>query len=149
MFCWLLFVLPYFFYCPLCCLFFYDLRILISSLWYLKTFEHSVVGSSLTYGFWLPLWYLQTLDHCVVCPSMYGFWLPLWYLQTFYHCVACPSSMYRFWLPLWYRQTFDRCIVWFLRCIDSGYPFGIFKMFLCIQTFHRIINGRRIFNLLY
>ena len=82
MYCCSLFVLSYFFFWPLCCLFFFDLRILISSLWYLQTFEQCVVGPSLMYGFWLPLWYLQTFDHCVVCPLMYGFWLPLWYLHT-------------------------------------------------------------------
>ena len=40
MFCRLLFVLLYFFFQPLCCLFFFDIRILI---------------------FLIPLWYLQTL----------------------------------------------------------------------------------------
>jgi hypothetical protein len=32
MFCWLLFVLLYFFFWPLCCLFFFDIRILIAPL---------------------------------------------------------------------------------------------------------------------
>jgi hypothetical protein len=36
MFCRLLFVLLYFFFWPLCCLFFFDLRILIT-LWYLQS----------------------------------------------------------------------------------------------------------------
>jgi hypothetical protein len=58
---------------PLCCLSFFDLRILITSL---VSFGHCVVSPSSIYGFWLPLWYL-----CVVCPpSICGFWLPLWYL---------------------------------------------------------------------
>ena len=38
MFCRSLFVLSYFFFWPLCCLFFFDMRILITSLWYLQTF---------------------------------------------------------------------------------------------------------------
>ena len=38
MFCRSLFVLLYFFIWPLCCLFFFGLRILITSLWYLQTF---------------------------------------------------------------------------------------------------------------
>ena len=43
---------------PLCCVSFFDVRLLIT--------------------------YLVSFGHCVVCPSsMYGFWLPLWYLQTF------------------------------------------------------------------
>jgi hypothetical protein len=37
MICWSLFVLLSFFFWPLCCLFFFDLRILITSLWYLQT----------------------------------------------------------------------------------------------------------------
>ena len=41
---------------PLCCLFFFDLRILITPLVF--------------------------FDHCVVCSSIYGFWLHFWYLQT-------------------------------------------------------------------
>ena len=35
-----LFVLLYFFFWPLCCLFFFDIRILITSLWYLQTLLH-------------------------------------------------------------------------------------------------------------
>ena len=35
-FCRSLFVLLYFFFWPLCCLFFFDVRILITSLWYLQ-----------------------------------------------------------------------------------------------------------------
>jgi hypothetical protein len=47
---------PFFFWPSLCCLSFFDLRLLITPL---VSFDH----------------------HCVVCPSLiYGFWLPLWYL---------------------------------------------------------------------
>ena len=70
MFCRSLFVLLYLFFWPLCCLFFFDIRILIT-LWYLLaivfsvlprhtdsdyslvSFGHCVVSSSSTYGFWL------------------------------------------------------------------------------------------------
>jgi hypothetical protein len=48
---------PFGIFWPLCCLFFYDIRILIASL---VSFGHCVVCSSSIYGFWLPLWYLQT-----------------------------------------------------------------------------------------
>ena len=68
--CWLL---DWFigFICPLCCLFFFDIQILIGPL---VSFVHCVVCSSLIYRFWLPLWYL---GHCVVCSSLiYRFWLP-------------------------------------------------------------------------
>ena len=37
MFCRSLFVILFFFFWPLCCLSFFDLRILITSLWYLQT----------------------------------------------------------------------------------------------------------------
>jgi hypothetical protein len=43
---------------PLCCLFFFDIWILITPL---VSFGHYVVCSSSIYGFWLLLWYLQTL----------------------------------------------------------------------------------------
>jgi hypothetical protein len=39
---------------PLCCLFFFDIRLLITSV---VSFGHCVVCSSSIYGFWLPLWY--------------------------------------------------------------------------------------------
>jgi hypothetical protein len=97
----------------LCCLFFFDIRILITPL---VSFCHCVVFFSSIYGFWLPLWYLQTL-------------------LTFGHCVVCSSSIYGFWLPLWYLQTlltFGHCVVCFLRYTDSDYPFGIFKLFLLL-----------------
>jgi hypothetical protein len=38
MFCRSLFALLYFFFWPLCCLFYFDIRILITSRWYLQTF---------------------------------------------------------------------------------------------------------------
>jgi hypothetical protein len=47
-----------FFFWSLCCLFFFNIRILITPL----------VSSN--------------FGHCVVCSSIYRFWLPLWYLQT-------------------------------------------------------------------
>jgi hypothetical protein len=36
---------------------------------------------------------------------------------SFGHCVVCSSLIYGFWLPLWY-----------LRYMDSDYPFGILDM---------------------
>jgi hypothetical protein len=97
-----LFVLLYFIFWPLCCLFFFDIRILITPL----------VPSDYPFGiFWLPLWYLRftTSDY------PFGiFWLSLWYLLI----TPLVSSDYPFgifWLPLWY-----------LRFTTSDYPFGIF-----------------------
>ena len=48
---------------PMCCLFFYDLRILITPL---VSFGHYVVCSSIIDGFWLPLWYLLAIVLCVL-----------------------------------------------------------------------------------
>ena len=53
-----LFVLLYFFFWPLRCLFFFNIRILITSL---VSFDHCVVCPSSIYRFWLPLWYLLVI----------------------------------------------------------------------------------------
>ena len=97
MFCRSLFVLLYFFFWPLCCLFLLDLRFLITPLQTLLTVS-DYPSSNSSYGFWLPLFKLflrflitplQTLLTDSDYPSSnssYGFWLPL--------------SSYGFWLPL-------------------------------------------------
>jgi hypothetical protein len=54
---------------PLCCLFFFDIQILITPL---VSFGHYVVWSSLIYGFWLPLWYLLAIMLSVL----------LWYIDS-------------------------------------------------------------------
>jgi hypothetical protein len=115
-YCRLSFVLLSSFFWPLCCLFFFDLRLLI-----------------------IPF------DHCIVCPSIYDFWLllltivlsvllrsttsdyPFWPLHClsfdlqllitpFDHCVVCSSSIYDFWLPL---LTIALSV---LRSTTSDYP---------------------------
>jgi hypothetical protein len=100
-FCRSLFVLLYFFFWPLCCLFFFDIRILITSLWYLVAIVLSVL-----------LWYtdsdylpLVSCGHCVVCSSLiYGFWLPpfgiLWPL-----CCLFFFDIRILITSLWYLQT--------------------------------------------
>jgi hypothetical protein len=69
--CTMLFVLLYFLFWPLCCLFFFDLRLLITSLWYLLAIVLSVLR--FTASDYLPL---VSFGHCIVCPSIYGLWLP-------------------------------------------------------------------------
>ena len=119
MFCRSLFVLLYFFFWPLCCLFFFDIRILITPLIYCG---HCVVCSSLIYIFWLPLWYLVAIVLSVLLWYTYSdypfdiLW-PLCFLFFFDmhilitpliscgHCVVCSSLIYIFWLPLWYLQA--------------------------------------------
>ena len=54
-YCRLSFVLLSSFFWPLCCLFFFDLRLLITP-----------------------------FDHCIVCPSIYDFWLPLGFFKCFW-----------------------------------------------------------------
>jgi predicted nucleic acid-binding Zn ribbon protein len=119
MFCRSLFVPLYVFFWPLCCLFVFDKRILITPV---VSFGHCVVCSSSIYGFWLPLWYLLAIVLSVLLrqtDSDYpcGIFWPLCCLfffdirilitpvVSFGHCVVCSSSIYGFWLPLWYLQT--------------------------------------------
>jgi hypothetical protein len=112
---------------PLCCLFFFDIRILITSL---VSFGHCVVCSSSIYGFWLPLWYLLNIVLSVLLrytdsDYLFGIFWPLCCLfffdirilitslVSFDHCVVCSSSIYGFWLP----------------------PFGIFWPLCCLFFF--------------
>jgi hypothetical protein len=121
---------------PLCCLTFFDLQIMITSL---VSFGHCVVLPSLIYWFWLPLWYLlaivlSDLLRFTDPDYLFGIFWPLWCLiffdlqifinplVSFGHCVVCPSSIYSFWLPLWYLLAIVLCFV--LRFRDPDYSFG-------------------------
>ena len=127
---------------PLCCLFFFDLRIIITPL---VSGGHCVVCSSSIYGFLLPLWYLLAIALSVLLrftDSYYPFGIcwPLCCLFFFDlrilitplvsvgHCVICFSSIYGFILPLWYLLAIVLSVL--LRFTDSYYPFDIFKLFL-------------------
>ena len=74
-----------FFFWPLYCLFFFDLRLLIALL------------VSSIYVFWLPFLVSSTYVFWLsfLVSSIYVFWLPLWYLRF-------TSSDF----PFWYLQTF-------------------------------------------
>ena len=62
------------FFWPLCCLFFLDLRILITPLISSNSSnDHCVVCSSFIYGFWLPLWCLQALLLAIVLSVLLRF----------------------------------------------------------------------------
>ena len=122
---------------PLCCLFIFDLQILITSL---VSFGHCVGCSSLTYRFWLPLWYLLAIALAVLLRFTdsdypFGIFWPLYCLfffdlqilitslVSFSHCVVCSFSIYGFWLPLWYLVAIVLSVLlWFT---DSDYLFGI------------------------
>ena len=135
---------PFGIFCPLCCLFFLDLRILITPL---VSFVHCVVCSSQIYGFSLPLWYLLSIVLSVLlrfmdshypfgifCPLCCLFFLDLRILITplvsFVHCVICSSQIYGFSLPLWYLLAIVFSVL--LRLTHSHYPFGIFWPLCCL-----------------
>jgi hypothetical protein len=119
LFCRSLFVILYFFFWPLCCLFFFDLQIRITPL---VAFGHCVVCSSSIYRFWLPLWYLLAIVLSVLlrftdsdypfgsfwplcCLFFFDLQILITPLVAFDHCVVWSSSIYGFWLPLWYLHT--------------------------------------------
>jgi hypothetical protein len=119
-----------------CCLSFFDLRILITSL---VSFDH-YVAYPMIYGFGLPLWYLLTIMLNVLwytdsdwtfgifwplCCLSYDLRILITPLVSFDHYVVCPM-IYGFWLSLWYLLTIMLSVLWFT---DSDYPFGIFKLF--------------------
>jgi hypothetical protein len=113
-FCRSLFVFLYFFFCPLCCLFFLDIQILIASLWYLQTL--------------LNAWYL--VFFLVVCRSLFV-------LSSFFFWPLCCLFYfaYDFWLPLWCLQTFRN-----VKCICliaiNGIRFAV-SAYFCIW----FVNG--------
>ena len=132
---------------PLCCLSFFDLHILITSL---VSFGHCVVWPSSIYRFWIHLWYLLAIvlsDRLRFTDSDYtfGIFWPLCCLTffdlqilinplvSFGHCVVCPSSIYRSWLPLWYLLAIVLFVL--LRITDSDYLFGIFWPLCCLTFF--------------
>ena len=138
---------------PLCCLSFFDLRILITPS---VSFGLCVVCPSLIYRFWLPFQYLLAFVLSVLLwftDSDYPFSI-LWPFCIFWPlcclsffdlqilitpsvpyglCVVCPSLIYRFWLPLQYLLAFVLFVLlWFT---DSDYPFSIFWPLCCLSFF--------------
>ena len=123
---------PFGIFWPLCCLFFFDIQILITPL---VSCSHCVVCSSSIYGFWLPLWYLVTIVLSVLlrytdsnypsvwplCCLFFDIRILITPLVSFGHCVVCSSSIYGFWLPLWYLLAIVLSVL--LRYTDSNYPF--------------------------
>jgi hypothetical protein len=117
---------PFGIFWPLCWLFFFDLRILITPL---VSCGHCIVCSSLIYGFWLPLWYLLA----IVLSVLLRFTASDYPLVFLGHCVVCSSSIYGFWLPLWYLLAIVLSVL--LRFTDSDYPFGILWPLYCLFFF--------------
>jgi hypothetical protein len=89
---------------PLCCLLFFDIQILITSLRYTDSDYLPSI-----YGFWLPPFDIRILITSLrytdsdYLPSIYRFWLPLWYLHTLLIFIAWKH----FWLyPYMYVLLF-------------------------------------------
>ena len=131
----------------LCCLFFFDILILITSL---VSFGHCVVWPSSIYRFWLHLWYLLAIvlsdplrftdsDYLfgifwpLCCLTVFELQILITSLVSFGHSDVWPSSIYRFWLPLWYLLA----IVFsdLFRFTDSDCTFGIFWPLCCLTVF--------------
>ena len=103
MLCRSLLVRLYLLFWPLCCLFFFDIRILFTTL---VSFGHCAVCSSSIYGFCLPLWYLLAIVLSVLLrytDSVYLFgifklFLPLlWSNQGFSAVPVDQSLVFYFW----------------------------------------------------
>ena len=138
---------PFGIFWQLCCQFFFDIQILITSL---VSFGHRVVSSSSIYWFWLPLWYLLAIvlsvllrytdsdyPFCIFWPLCFQFFFDIRILiirlVSFGHCVVSSSSKYRFWLPLWYLLAIVLSVL--IRYRHSDYPFGIFWPLCCQFVF--------------
>ena len=115
---------PFSIFWPLCCLSFFDLRIMIIPL---VSFGHCVVCPSLIYGLWLSLWYLWPL-----CCLSFDLRIMIIHLVSFGHCVVCPL-IYGLWLSLWYLLAIVLSVLlWFT---DYDYPFSIFWPLCCLSFF--------------
>ena len=85
---------PFGIFWPLCCMYFLDIRLLITPL---VSCGRYIVCPSSIYDFWLPLWYLVA----IVFSSFLDLRFLITPLVSCGHCIVCPSSIYNFWLPLW------------------------------------------------
>jgi fatty-acid desaturase len=101
---------PFVIFWSLCCLFFFDIRILIT---HLLSFVHCVVCPSSIYVFLLPLCYLLAIVLSVLlrytdsdypfvifwplcCLFFFDIRILITPLVSFGHCGVCPSSIYGF-----------------------------------------------------
>ena len=124
------FLLPLGIFCPLLCLSFIDLRLLITP-WYLLSIVLSVFH-------WLTSSYypLVSFVHCFVCPSLiYAFLLPLGILCPLF----CPSIIdLRLLITLWYllfialsvRHWFTPSYYPLVSCVHCFVPLSLIYIFL-------------------
>jgi hypothetical protein len=117
---------------PLCCLFLFDLRLLITPL---VSCGHCVVCSYSIYGFSLPRWYLVP----IVLSVLIRFALLITPLVSCGHCVVCSYLICGFLLPHWYLVAIVLSVlIWFTA---SHYPIGILCPLCCLFLFDlRIIS---------
>jgi hypothetical protein len=125
----------------LCCLFLFDLRLLITPL---VSCGHCVVCSYSIYGFSLPRWYLVPIVLSVLirfaasyypigilsplcCLFLFDLRLLITPLVSCGHCVVCSYLIYGFSLPHWYLVPIVLSVL--IRFTDYKYLFGIFKLF--------------------
>jgi hypothetical protein len=104
---------------PLYCLSF-DLRFLVTLVFLLVAIVLSVCWSTVS-GYSC----LCSCGHCIVCPLIYGFWL---LLSLFLWSLYCLSFDLRFLVILVFVLV--AIVLSVLWSTVSGYPFGIFKVFL-------------------
>ena len=132
---------------PLCCLFYFDSRILITPL---VSCGHCVVCSTLIHGFWLSLWYIMAIVLSVLlwftdsdfpfgilwplcCLFYFNSWILIIPLVSCGHCVFCSTLIHGFWLSLWYLVAIVLSVLlWFTDC---NYPFGILWPLCCLFYF--------------
>ena len=129
---------------PLCCLFFYDIQILITPL---VSFGHCVVCSSMIYRFWLLPWYLLAIVLSFLlwytdsnytlgifwplcCLFFYDIQILITPLVSFGQCVVCSSMIYRFWLHPWYLLAIVLSVLLWYK--NSDYHFDIFWSLCCL-----------------
>jgi hypothetical protein len=140
---------PFGIFWSLCCLFFFNIQILITPL---VSFGHCVVCSSSIYRFWMTKRYQRGNQNLYIEEEQTTQWpkdtkgviricilkknkqhndqkipkgdiqILITSLVSFGHCVVCSSSIYRFWLPLWYLLVIVLSVL--LQYTDSDYQRG-------------------------
>jgi hypothetical protein len=109
----------------LCCLFFFDIRILITPLVSLPIALSVLRYTDSDYPFGI-CWSLRCLFFDIRILIT-----PLIYVG---HCVVCSSSIYGLWLPLWYLLVIVLSVL--LRYTDSDVPFSICLSLCCLFSFN-------------
>jgi hypothetical protein len=108
---------------PLYCLFFFDIRLLITPL---VSCGHCIVCSSLIYGFWLHLWYLVAIVLSVL----------LWYTDSDYTFCIFKVSFFPHKIDVRIQITKNGIEVKFLVLIDHCFPVMYYDDLVFYLTFN-------------